>query len=110
MAPVDLLLFGLLRYLGCGLTFGDCEESTVIDKDVHRKFFYVFLMFDRTVLYKKWVLTPVNLPEVQSNMKEYRLAGFLGCIGSSNCTHILTDWCEYNLKHNHLGAMSSLTT
>jgi hypothetical protein len=45
------------------------------------------------------VLTPVNLPEALSNMKEYSMAGFPGCVGSSDCTHIVTDWCEYNLKN-----------
>jgi hypothetical protein len=103
VSPVELLLLGSLRYLGRGWTFDDCEESTAIDKDVHRNFFRVFLEFGSTFLYKKWVLTPVNLPEALSNMKEYSVAGFPGCVGSSDCTHIVTDRCEYNLKNNHLG-------
>jgi hypothetical protein len=108
--PVELLLLGSLRYLGRGWTFNGCEESTAIDKDVHRTFFRVFLEFGSTVLYKKWVLTPVNLTKALSNMKEYSVAGFPGCVGSSDCTHIVTDRCEYNLKNNHLGAKNSLTT
>jgi hypothetical protein len=107
---VVLLLLGLLHYLGRGWTFDDCEESTAIDKDVHMTFSRVFLKFGSTFLYKKWVLTPVNLPEAMSNMKEYSVAGFPGCIGSSDCTHVVTDWCEYNPKNNHLGAKNSLTT
>ena len=59
---------------------------------------------------QKCVLTPVNLPEALLNMKEYSEAGFPGCVGSSDCTHIVTDWCEYNLKNNHLGPKNSLTT
>ena len=102
--PVELLLLGSLRYLCRGWTFDVCEESTAIDKDVHRTFFNVFLEFGSTVLYKKWVLTPVNLPKAMLNMKEYIVAGFPGCVGSSDCTHIVTDRCEYNLKNNHLGA------
>ncbi len=35
VSPVELLLLGLLRYLGHGWAFDDCEESTAIDKDVH---------------------------------------------------------------------------
>jgi hypothetical protein len=27
-------------------------------------------------------------------MKEYSEAGFPGCVGSSDCTHIVTDRCE----------------
>jgi hypothetical protein len=108
VSPVELLLLGSLRYLGRGWNFDDCEESTAIDSDVHRKFFRAFIKFDSTVLYKKWVLTPVNLPEALPNMKEYSEAGFPGCVGSSDCTHIVTDKCEYNLKNNHLGAKNSL--
>jgi hypothetical protein len=39
-----------------------------------------------------------------------RNSGLPGCVGSSDCTHIVTDRCEYNLKNNHLGAKNSLTT
>ena len=67
VSPVELLLLASLRYLGCGWTFDDCEESTAIDNDVHMTFFHVFLEFGSTVLYKKWVLTPVNLPEALSS-------------------------------------------
>ncbi len=70
VSRVELLLLGLLCYLGCGWTFDDCEESTAIDQEIHRVFFLVFLVYGSTVLYKRWVLTPVNLPKAQSNMKE----------------------------------------
>jgi hypothetical protein len=43
VSPVELLLLGLLRYLGRGWTFDDCEESTAIDQDVHRSSFCVFI-------------------------------------------------------------------
>ena len=43
-------------------------------------------------------------------MHEYSQAGFPGYVGSCDCTHIITEWCEYNLKNNHLGAKNSLTT
>ena len=110
VSPVELLVLGTLRYLGRGWTFDDIEESTAIDKDVHRRFLQVFIRFGSTVLYNKWVITPVDVPEAKSNMHEYSQAGFPGCVGSSDCTHIVTERCQYNLKNNHLGAKSSLTT
>ena len=106
---MELLLLGTLQYLGCGWTFDDCEESTAIDKDVHCCFFHVFIPFGYSVLYPKWVITPVHLSEAQSNMREFDLAGFPGCVGLCDCTHIVSERCEYNLKNNHLGAKSSLT-
>ena len=110
MSPVELLVLGSLRYLGCGWTFDDCEESTAIDKEVHHHFFQVFIGFRNTELCQKWVISPVNLPKANLNMHKYSQAGFPGCIGSCDCTHIVTKRCEYNLKNNHLGAKNSLTT
>ena len=70
VSPQELLLLGLLHYLSRGWTFDDCEESTAIDKDLLRPFFRVrvFHEFGITVLYKKWVPTPVILPEAMSNI------------------------------------------
>jgi hypothetical protein len=107
---VELLLLGTLRYLGHGWAFDDCEESTVIDKDVHCCFFHAFIRFGYSVLYPKWVITPLHLSEAQSNMREFNSSGLLGCVGLCDCTHIVSERCEYNLKNNHLGAKSSLTT
>ncbi len=56
------------------------------------------------------MLTSVNLPKAKSNMNKYTQAGFPGCDGSSDCTHIVTKHCQYNLKNNHIGAKSLQTT
>ncbi len=72
--------------------------------------FFVFIRFGSTMLFKKWVLTPVNLPKAELNIYKYTQAGFPGCVGSSDCTHIVTNRCQYNLKNNHIGAKSSQTT
>ena len=109
-SSVELLLLGSLRYLGHGWTFDDIEEQTVVSVSVHPIFFHKFIEFGSTTLYSMNVLTPVNLAEAQSNMTEYAEAGFSGCVGSSDCTHITTERCEYNLKNNHLGGKSSHTT
>ena len=109
-SPVELLLLGLLRYLGHGWTFDDIEEQTAILCDVHCTFFHNFIDFGSTTHYLMHVLTSVNLPEAKSNISEYDEVGFPGCVGSSDCTHITRERCEYNLKNNHLGAKSSHTT
>ena len=100
-SPIQLLVLGLLRYLGRGWTFDDMEEQTAISKEVHRTFFYAFIVFGSTSFYSRFVLTPLHLPEALSNMREYKVAGFPGCIGSTDCTHITTERCEYRLKNNH---------
>ena len=110
LSPIQLLVLGLLRYLGRGWTFDNIEEQTAISKEVHRIFFHAFIDFGSTSLYSRLVITPLHLPEALSNMQEYKMAGFPGCIGSTDCTHITTERCEYRLKNNHLGAKSSHTT
>jgi len=109
-SPVELLVLGALRYLGRGWTFDDIEESTAIDHDVHRVFLHRFIEFGSTVLFEKHVVAPVRIDEARSNMHEYAVAGFPGCVGSTDCTHIVTERCEFNLKNNHLGPKSSHTT
>jgi hypothetical protein len=101
-SPIELLVLGSLRYLGRGFTFDDIEENTAISKEVHRTFFHRFVEFGSTVLYEKYVLTPDNFNEAKTHMREFEEAGFPGCVGSSDATHIMTDRCEYNLKNNHL--------
>jgi hypothetical protein len=101
-SSIELLLLGSLRYLGRGWTFDDIKESTAIDKKVHRVFFHKFTQFGSTVLFNKYVVTPVNLQKAMSHMAEYGLAGFPGCVGSCDCTHITTERCEYFLKNSHL--------
>ena len=108
-SPIELLVLGSLRYLGRGWTFDNVEENTAIRKEVHRTFFHRFVKFGSTVLYDKYVLTPVFVNEAKTHMREFEEAGFPGCVGSSDATHITTDRCEYNLKNNHLGPKSSLT-
>jgi hypothetical protein len=43
-------------------------------------------------------------------MAEFIVSGFPGCIGSSDCTHIDTERCEYSLCNQHIGAKSSHPT
>ena len=109
-SPIELLVLGLLRYLGRGWTFDDIEESTAISSEVHRQFLHSFLRFGSTVLFEQHVEFPKNFEEAKTHMAEFTLAGLPGCVGSADCTHITTEKCEYNLKNHHLGAKSSHTT
>jgi len=49
-SPIELLVLGSLRYLGCGWTFYDVEENIAISKEVHRTFFHRFVEFGSTVI------------------------------------------------------------
>ena len=110
-SPIQLLVLGSLRYFGQGWTFDNIEEQTAISKEVHCIFFHAFIDFGSTSLYSRFVITPLHLPEALSNIQEYKVAGFPRCVGSTDCTYITTERCEYQLKNNHLlGTKSSHTT
>jgi hypothetical protein len=95
LSPIQLLVLGSLLYLGRGWTFDNIKEQIAISKEGHRTFFRAFIDFGSTSLYSWFVLTPLHLPEAQSNMQEYEVAGFPECVGSTDCTHITTERCKY---------------
>jgi hypothetical protein len=109
-SPVELLLLGSLRYLGRSWTFDDIEECTAVLRKVHRVFFHRFIEFGSTELIHKMVTTPISVDDAMFHMAKYKLAGLPGCVGSIDCTHIVTERCKYNLKNNHLAFKSSNTT
>ena len=100
----------IVRYLGRGFTFDDIEECTAISSEVHRVFFHTFVNFGRNVLYPKYVSFPKTANEATTHMAEFIVSGFPGCVGSSDCTHIATERCEYSLRNQHIGAKSSHPT
>ena len=108
-SPIELLVLGALRYLGRGWTFDDLEESTAIARDVHRCFFHAFIDFGSTVLYERYVNAPLSWEEAKHHMAEFTEAGLAGGVGSSDCTNVVSEKCEYRLKNNHIGAKSSHT-
>jgi len=63
LLPIELLLLGLLRYLGRGWTFDDIEEQTAISVSVHHNFFHKFIEF--------WSITLYSMQEKGSTEQSY---------------------------------------
>ena len=85
---IKLLVLGALRYLGRAWTLDDIEESNGISREVNRVFINKFMEYGSKVLYKKWVIDPAINTHVSSQEKVFRMAGFNGCIASSDATHV----------------------
>ena len=98
-----LLLLGTLRYLGRGWTFDDVYEATGISQEVHRTFFHLFVDFGSTTLYNEYIASPENANEAARHAKEFEKAGFHGCIGSMDATHVKMDMCSHSLKQVNSG-------
>lgn len=47
--------------------------------------------------------------ECATHMNEFTKAGFNGCIGSTDATHIIIEKCQYRLRQSHLGGKLNLT-
>ena len=109
VSPIKLLLLGSLIYLGKGWMFDDMRAVTYISRDVHRKFFHQFVSFGATVLYPTYVSVPQTVEELQDCGNEYNIAGFLGCIGSTDAAHIPLEKVCVSLRQAHLGFKSKST-
>ena len=102
-SPIELLLLGSLRYLGRGLTFDDISECTGINEEVQWSFFHKFIAFGAEVLFPKHVTLPETLQELEKCEHPYRIAGFPGCIGSSDATHIRLERVAAGIRQEHCG-------
>ena len=102
-SDVRLLLLGALRYLGRAHTFDDACESTYISAEVHRQFFDAFIEYGSGVLYDKYVLKALDKTDTSAIEKIFRLAGFNGCMGSSDGTHVGMLCCPSWAFINHKG-------
>jgi hypothetical protein len=96
--------------LGRGWMFDDLEEQTLISTEVHHNFFHEFIRIGGTMLYEEYVNPTLALEDCESHGHEFRLAGFNGCIGSSDAARIAVEKCLYRLQNSHLGAKQHLTT
>ena len=105
---MKLLLLGTLRYIGRGWTLDDICEANGISIDVNNQFLKCFIEYGSTVLYKKYVLDPaINMP-VTSREWLYRKAGFNGCIGSTDATHVAMLNCPHWAQNINKGFKLSL--
>ena len=99
---IKLLLLGALRYLGRGHTFDDIEEATAISREVNRNFLHTFLKYGSTVLYQRHVIDAACLTAPSKYEKLFAAAGFNGCMGSTDATHVGMLSCTNWAAHNHL--------
>jgi DDE superfamily endonuclease len=67
-------------------------------------------MFGEKVLFPKFVKVPQSLEALKQCENEYRIAGFPGCVGSTDATHIPLEKVSFTIRQGHLGFKTSATT
>ena len=104
VSPIELLLIGSLRYLGRGRTFDDIQDATKLSRDVHRCFSCAFTTFGEILLCPRYVCMPQTIADLRNcESEEYAMAGFPGCIGSADATHIPLDKVTALICQAHIG-------
>jgi hypothetical protein len=98
---------GAFCYLGRGWSFNDLEESTAISAETYRIFLH---HIGNTTLYPQYVTAPQGAEEATTHMNGIQMAGFNGCVGSSDGTHIVLEKFLQHLKQNHMGGKLKLAT
>jgi hypothetical protein len=66
-----------------------------------------FIKACRLHLFPKFVTEPTTEEEIADAMAEFKEAGFDGCIGSADATHIIMERCSARLKNQHTGGKLS---
>ena len=61
-------------------------------------------------MYPMYVKMPDTVHDLQECEAAYKMAGFPGCIGSTDATHIVLEKVSYSHRQEHLGFKSSCTT
>ena len=100
---IKLLLLGVFRYIGRAWTMDDIEEANGISREVNRNFINTFLVYGSTILYNKWVIEPAINRNTSDQERLFRMAGFNGCIGSSDATHVGMLSCPAWTHNMHKG-------
>ena len=100
---IKLLILGCMRYIGRAWTLDDVCEANGISVNTNRDFLLCFIKYGSTVLYKRWVLDTNLTTDVKVQESVFKLAGFDGCIGSSDGTHIPMLKCSQWATNLHKG-------
>ncbi len=82
-------------YRGWG--FDDLEEATGISEETHWKFLHLFLVWWSSFFFEENVIAYDDNKIIESCVN-CNLAGFPGCVGSGDATHVGLLKCYYKLE------------
>ena len=88
--PIEFKVLCALRRLGRDAFADDIAELMDIGEETARQFFLAFIRGVSQRMYDEYVYPPTG-EEMDKVEEGYRRAGFPGCVGSMDCTHILWD-------------------
>jgi Plant transposon protein len=102
-APLELKILGVLRVLGRGYCFDGIEELCFISREVIRTFFHAWCERFSKKYFPIYCNPPTTQEEIQRTLAVYNRLGFPGCIGSTDCVHIIWERCPVGERFLHKG-------
>jgi hypothetical protein len=100
---VELKIFAVLRVLGRGYCFDGVEELCLISAECLRIFFRKFVTLFSQENYAKYCNHPDTPEEIERAMGVFTKLVLPGCIGSTDCVHILWERCPAGSRSTHKG-------
>ena len=91
---IELLILGLLYYVGWDTTFGFIATNTEIDPEVHRTFHHKICAAFKSIK-DEFIYLPRNKEEYDNVTDQYESYGFPGCVGSIDVVHIAWGNCPH---------------
>ena len=81
----------------------DLEECTAIESETHRQFIKTFICYGSSTLWNQFVIQTKNNEEADYNPNLFKSAGFPGCIGSVDGSHVPIECCADWSQNKHKG-------
>ena len=103
VAGLDIMLLAFLAYAGDTIKPCHFYTCTNLKEAVHYNFFRQFCLFGRNTLHPLLVRCPSTADEFEAAMSVFKLAGFPGCLGAMDCTHVRLWKCPASLYNAYKG-------
>ncbi len=97
-ASLQVKVLSVLRVLGRGLVFDECQDGSGCGEEAVRVFFHAFVAIFSKRLFQVAVKAPSTIEEVTTTTGIYQKLGMGAALGSTDCTHIYLGNCPNKFR------------
>jgi hypothetical protein len=106
---LEIMILSYLALIGDTIKFSQMDNVTHLKSATHRRFFRRFSQFGRLKLYPRFVTLPETSEDLMRTMEPFKRAGFPGCVGATDATHISLLACPAKLSNISTGRSGTPT-
>ena len=101
--PAYLLVLETIRILTKGCPISTCVIESRISESKLQSFFHKFCENFSKDNYSNYINYPDSREDIERVIGVYKLLGFPGCVGSTDCVHIGWNRVPYSHRHDYIG-------